>query len=137
MTNIVDYNHYLVFSSILIFCSGLFNVLYNPCGFHLFWGYIFMYIGIFSTLRWGFPNNKFLQTKDRITVRVVFCYLFYWMLTYDFFDETEKWFLSGIGVSIFFYYALSRFKWKKCIFHLIMHMYVIFGVLCLNVLIKN
>ena len=128
---------FVVYSSILIFLSGVVNIIFSPLSLRSFWGYIFMYIGIFSTLRWYFPKNRVLQLKDRTTVRLVFCYLFYWMLNYNYFDELEKWFLSGIGINIFFYYCLAKLNFKKCIFHLIMHMYVIFGSLCLTVMVKK
>ena len=68
---------FVVYSSILIFLVGLFNIIYSPLGYKSFWGYVFMYIGVFSTLRWGFPSNGLFQWKDRLTVRLVFCYLFY------------------------------------------------------------
>lgn len=128
---------FVVYSSILIFLVGLFNIIYSPLRYKSFWGYVFMYIGVFSTLRWGFPSNGLFQWKDRLTVRLVFCYLFYWMLNYNGFDELEKAFLSGIGLSIFFYYFLAKRNSKSIIYHLIMHLYVIFGAICLTFMVRK
>ena len=129
------YYIYLTFSSLLFFKGAALNFYLGNMKYFL----LFFYIGIISTLRWFYYNNNLFKINDQITVKLMFVYLIFEIYNNKF-NEFDTTFLYGIGMNIFLFYMFSKilkkyYKSKKSVLlHIIMHMYVFYGMIMLGVI---
>ena len=130
-----EYYIYLAFSSLLFFKGSFLNFYLGNMKYFL----LFFYIGIISTFRWVYYNITIMKLHDQISVKLLFIY-FAFEIHKNKFNEFDTTFLYGIGMNIFLFYMFSKilknyYKSNKSILlHMIMHMYVFYGMSMLGVI---
>ena len=127
----LEYYPFLKYSAFLFIIPAL-------CGFYFkkyVMGFSILLVWITSVLRWTYTQNLVFEYIDHNFVKIMFFFSLYMIILHIIDDDKNKIyyiFLLGIIISIFLLFTFAvtldyNMSNKNVIFHMIMHIYSIFG----------
>lgn len=130
----IEYYPFLKYSAFLFIIPALLGIYLKK----YMMGFAVLLVWITSVLRWTYTQNLVIEYIDHNYVKIIFLVSLYMTILHLVDDDKNSIyyiFILGIMISIFFLFTTAvifdyNMSNKNIIFHMMMHLYSIFGFTC-------